>query len=642
MPKLTIWPFIGAFILLYYSWQVFNSWTDEERKELSFETSYLPRHFTTWPRFISFAALYSLCIVCIYVVIMISPGTLSVLAGSDPGEWLTKFNEQGWLIALLIITGIAPNFPVLKKVELFLRRKCHKLAFIPSEANSFIVKLQSNDVFRPIDNIIADVLKDMAEPRFKREDFYLPDEKTTPDDINYMMIRYKWCKLNYLLYKFRRWACTCSTISAMEPCYTALTIFEKKIKEITTETHSLVDKRQAMLTLGKDYREERETDLNNKLDDLLKRMYTLISCGVHATLKVSRKREEEFRTFDLFPKTEVTNVIDLDTLISSTAIVFVVTLIPTFIYYFILKSGPDGQAGVPRDAGEAALWALVSLLMNASAMFGAVFIHNKMSDGRSISVGYGEKAVSRPSVMQRSLAAAAGYVLGLITLLIFYAPKVGMVNAFNGTWPWAFLSAVTAGFIIYHLNVSIYKKNERRKYLLRAKEALFQGTTTALVGFIVVIIAIDRSNTFLSTTELIRQRMPFIIFSVTVFGLIGAGIGYVFPQRYRNILWKERRIHPRHPIASPATILADGKSSACNIINMSLSGVSVDTDIPHGFGSHIEVEVPDIGKLPGIVVRKGLRKTCLELLLNKTLEKKVRDYFNQSPSTYEPVTVRGL
>ena len=143
-------------------------------------------------------------------------------------------------------------------------------------------------------------------------------------------------------------------------------------------------------------------------------------------------------------------------------------------------------------------------------------------------------------------------------------------------------------------------------------------------------------------TELIRQKMPFIIFSVTVFGLIGAGIGYVFPQRYRNILWKERRIHTRHPVESPATIFAEGKSSACNIINMSLSGVSVDADIPHGFGSHIQVEVPDIGKLPGIVVRKGLHKTCLEFLLNKTLENKVRDYFNQSPSTYEPARVRGL
>ena len=642
MPELTTWPLIGAIILLFYSWQKFNIWTDSELKELRVETSYLPRHFTTWPRFISFAGLYSLCIVFIYVLIMISPGTLSVLVNGDPGNLLTKFNEQGWLIALLIITGIAPNFPVLKNVELYLRREFHKLAFIPSEANSFIVKLQSNDVFRPIDKTIDEVLKEMTDARFEMRDFYIPNENSETNDLNYRFIRYKWCKLNYLLFKFRKWTGSCVANRAMEPCNAIFNIFENKTKETAGEIHSLIDKRQALLTLGEEYREERESNLNDKLNDLLEHMYTLVSCGIHATSKVPRQREEKFRTFDLFPKTEAANVIDLDTLISSTAVVFVVTLIPTFIYYFILKSGPGGQAGVPGNAGEAALWALVSLLMNASAIFGAVFIHNKMSDERSISVGYGEKAVSHPSVMQRVLAAATGYALGLITLLVFFAPKAGIVKAFNVAWPWAFLSAVTAGFIIYHLNVSIYKKNTPRKYLLRVTEALFQGTGTALVGVIIVIIAIDRSNTSLSMMELIRQRMPFIIFSVTVFGLIGAGIGYIFPQRYRNILWKERRIHTRHPIASPATILADGKSNACNIIDISLSGVSVDTDIPHGFGSHIQVEVPDIGKMPGIVVRKGLHKTCLELLLNRTLEKKVRDYFNQSASTYEPVTVRGL
>jgi hypothetical protein len=214
-------------------------------------------------------------------------------------------------------------------------------------------------------------------------------------------------------------------------------------------------------------------------------------------------------------------------------------------------------------------------------------------------------------------------------LFIFSAPKLGSAKALAIIWPWAFFPAVTGAFIIYYLNVSIYTKNENYQYKLRFKEALFQGAITAMVGIIVAIVSLDRSNEFGSLRALIAQRLHFIIFSVTVFGLVGAGIGYTFPQRYRNIVWRERRSHSRHVIPSHATIFAEGKPINCNLVDISLSGAAVDTDIPHGFGSHVEIELPDFGKLPGIIVRKEMNNTCLKLLLNTTLEDKVRVFVNQ-------------
>ena len=64
-----------------------------------------------------------------------------------------------------------------------------------------------------------------------------------------------------------------------------------------------------------------------------------------------------------------------------------------------------------------------------------------------------------------------------------------------------------------------------------------------------------------------------------------------------------RRRHPRHDIPLEGTLHSRGETMPCQIRNISAGGALIQVEANLRPGHHVAVEIPEIGKLAGRVVR---------------------------------------
>jgi hypothetical protein len=593
-----IWAILaGALFIFIYSWSKFNGWTGKE--DLEYKDP--PRHYTTWGRFISFAFLYTLVIEFFYMFIVFCPqGAVYIdqaIQGRGALAEIKNFGEYSFLWAVLIISGIIPNLKWIKEPELSLRHKLHEMAFIPFEAQSIIKQfLIRPELFQPQRKVIEDVIKEIGNgENYAIEDFIQPANS----------IRHNWCKLSYLRFKLVEWQMSRDVERFMCHCKLEENVFEKSYNNLKTDIEKY---NHRLKELGENKPDEYilllESDIREKLDRLLHQMYRVISCGVLAIEKLGYNRKTAFESFGLHPMLGTDVPFDWDSIINSTIAVFIVTLIPTLLYFFVIRIMELNPIYVPKGSMEALLWAVYSLVINCIGIVGAIFVKRQLSKVESSD----KENIPKFHYL---LAGLFGYVFSLVFLMIISLIIIpgGVKAAFRATALWPFVPATTAMFTIHYLHTSLQIKTSKWR------QSLVQGFGTAIVGILVVFI---HFNMIFS-----KEVLAFLIFTALTTWLIGASIGYTFPEGYRQRIKRlklktDRRIYSRTYLKEAGCLtLGQNENYECNIVDLSIGGASVDVTVPDPVGTRAELELPKIGKFPGWIVRKENKKTSLQLALSR-------------------------
>ena len=451
-------------------------------------------------------------------------------------------------------------------------------------------------LFRPDPEITKKVIKEMeGEEIYSVEDFNQPNKS----------IRHKWCKLSYLRFKLMEWQTSRDVERFMCHCNLEKDTFEKKYSDLKLKIEKYNDRLE---DLGENKPDEYilllETDITEKLDLLLLQMYRVISCGVLAIEKLGYNRQSTFQSLGLCPSLGTDIPFDWDSIINSIAVVFLVTFIPTMLYFFVIQQMAFDSDLIPETAFEALLWGIYSLVINGIGIIGAIFVKRQLSK---------IKSTDKPSnsTFHYLGAGLLGYTLSFtfLSAVILITDNLNIIDAFKTVGLWPLITATTAIFTIHYLNTALHLKKPR--WL----QSLIQSLCTTFVGIAVVCIHFNM--------QFEKDVVAFLVFTALTTALIGAGIGYTFPEGYRRRIQRlqrraERRIYLRTPIKEQGSLILDNRDKYdCQVVNLSLGGASVDIAVPEPVGTAAELDLPNIGKLFGWIVRKEDDKTSLQLSLGQ-------------------------
>lgn len=617
----TIITIIGAIFIAMIFMVRFNTWAPVEDKA---KLTNPPRHFTTWGRYTRYALLYVAANEILYLLIIWFPDIAKELVGFATANNIIipelhpeSLRENIPLWSVIITTTVLPSLPQKFNVDYYLRKKLHRRAFITAEADSIIQDLKLNfEKFTPQDSVIQKVMGQGAIGTEKAD--YLKKRNT---------VSHKWAKLSYLIYLFQRW-------ETGREVRRFLDFYGEEWRRLSTDYEDL------KLHIPQ-YRAQSGTQTNNKivellegtlsraLDDKLDMLYMLITCGVLSTSRTLAQRRSAFAHFGLHPGHSIDVPFDWDTIIKSAGIVFLATLVPTMFYEFfadpsVIASRPDIPD--PRSPTGTAIWSVISLLLQGSAIAVAVYLNRLWLKYRSNLEGDDEVNSLRPSVLRRSACALSAYLVGLAVLFVsaelMSGQAASLIEILGKIWAWPLASAVTGYFVCQYITTFLkYEKggqdvSEDRKWWTALTHGVaLMGTSVASTLFYF--------NRLIGTAEL-----PFLIFVVATTFIIGCGIGYVFPEGYRKRRYElNRREERRFPITGEVEIQDPaGQSVACKIGDVSVTGARLDTAVKQSVGDTIQVRISQLGMFLARIVRLESSRTYIEFLHDSDTKQKLSDY----------------
>ena len=614
-PK-TVYILLGALFIAIVSRIRFNRWTQKNDGKYAF----LPRSFTTWPRFIRSALLYVAVIEVFYFIVIYSPETIIFIdkylgGGHIDYDILNEMGQYSVLWSIFLLTGVLPNFPWVCKWETNLRDVLQGYAFIPSEAKAVISQLKINyAAFKPDDKIIELILPRIGADVFSREDFH---------DIG-DSIDHKWCKLSYLKNRLVDWM----TYPRIDKFFTLsknnFDMFLTEYDRIQSEIEKYFGY-QNMQNNGREQKEVVEslngllnanrTKLNDDLESHLNKAYNFICIGILGTEKMHNGRKKAFRFFGLEPFIPERNKIDWDTNIKTIGVLVSAVFLPTLLYYIMSKYGSMKTSVnyFPKDATAALFWSLVGIAMHALTIIVVVFFDQWRA--RVLTSMYDEVRSGEPPMPHRLsndvIAGMIGFLVGFLILegLIFighYADLTKASQVFVDKIPdnalWSLLPAVTGFFIQYYLNT--FRTQAKKAWWLGLRQGLIMSAAAALVTFLVI-------------DQKISEILPFILYAAFTCFWVGMGVGYVFPNNYlkkinKHHLIEDRRRNVRANVMEPVTVYVDGSRYACNIVNISSEGAKIDRAFRFPTGSHARIDAAQLGKLNSIIVRKVKTGTIIK------------------------------
>lgn len=540
----------GSIFMLFYSGARFNTWA-EKGEVRKFPGP--PRYFTTWGRFSLFGGLYILFGVLFYWFLVSSPDLLRLLsAGAALPEGVDEqfLEASAPLWALLILTTLAPNIRWINQLEPWVRRKLQNMASITSEARILAKSMERsftpdparvNQVIAELNNLSAPLAAGLSSANFT----WTGD---TGDAADTDSTRHKLCRASYLISELDRWSGSRRFAGLMSRYPSEFDTF-KAIREDIVESYVHLSRLQDLAADTKAGETRKSLDENiatnrkritTQLDYLLERMYWFICCGILKSERLTGNRESDFAALGFEPPPASTVLIDSDTLVASSAVVFVTILVPTLIYQIFLESSGPIPAALqriaPTNPGEGFAWSVLGLMVFGLAMTCALVFKRRLFRGT------GQKRrssdLARRPIAQYAVIFTAGYAVGwLLSLIVllwldYTDPNVVFVRGLSNTWMWPFLPATTAVFIAIHIDtVHDWVRKDKGPYpaLRRVRDGVFQGVSTAVIALLACVLYFKRIT-------LHPVELDFAIFVAITIALTTFGIGVTFFRGYQQAL----------------------------------------------------------------------------------------------------------
>lgn len=616
-PTLTIQIFFGIIVLGLFYFNNFNTWTG---KEDHFIKSSPPRHFTTWARYISYAILYTLIIESTYFLILVIPEIFKIFAEHLGISLLSNLSDEDfnkylpvWVLVFYI--GILPNTPGLRELELSLRYRLHKRAFIPAEARALVQQFGENPAFfRPDTAEAQKMFENISDVIGSNQSVIRPDNR----------LEHKWFKLAFLRNKIEKWQGQRVISRFFQTCIKEYQLSQVDFNRLKADLKKYNSK--AALTDGEtlspyqiELTERFKLDINREIDKLLMRTYEIICCGILATERMHDKRLKTFKWFGLYPDFKPGIPVFIDIILKSALAVCTVTFIITVVYL-------SKYSTVGLDANKALSWSVIFTLMVGFCIFGAVLLYRVLSRKSRFGGDNNAGMILIGPLVHRAIATGMGYIIALVVLLIWtsFASAESFYVRLAKIWPWPLIPATTSGFAVYYLS-------SLKVFRSRWVEGFLQGITTGAAALLACVLAIQDFSNF--------STKAFAAYTVLVSGMAGYSIGFIFPQEYRRRVSNfytgpERRNHSRIALRADSNIIIDNEKYACEIENLSLGGAKLSTGLSKDEGASAILELSGVGQLNGYISRKTADFSCIQFSLNEAMKNSLKNYISTYASAF--------
>jgi PilZ domain len=602
---------IGVVAIALFYWNRFNSWTDKEAK---YGKARPPRQFTTWARFMTYAVLYTLSMEFVYLLLLSSPNLIDVIlkvAGNPPGApSINKSDSNFSLWVMVFLLGFFPHLPVLRQIEENYRHWFHQRAFIPAEAKALIHHLLANPAFfNPDDEAAQEVIRSYGQGMPAGWGSGRADNRLSS----------KWFRLVYLRERFEQWRSQPQIERYIGHCEEEYKLFQEHFKQLHLDVITYIQRRHddggahGHANLDESL-QQLKINIMRQIEKLLERAYEFVACGVLSTERIHNRRIAKLNYFGLFPTYEPGVPIILDIVLKNAIVVFLVTTLTSIAYIGYRQL--NGQTHLRLVAGL--VWAVIALMMIGLCIFGAVAVYRGLTrKSRFDAANDGDAVLIGPFVHQ-----CVGFLTGYLCGLLVIYPYIYIATASHqGAWaslvqslPWPLTPAVTAGFVVYYLAVLSAERS-------RIKDALVQGLGTGAAGLISCLWAFGD----------LTDKLPSFVYIVTTCTGIGGAIGCFFPWAYRRRVaaiyqGAERRHSPRISLVAPSELRSAAEAIGCQAVNLSTSGARLNAACHAEVGEQVELELPGVGSLDSMVVRKGDQETVVRFQFDQDRELALRHY----------------
>jgi len=449
---------VAAAIVVLYCWPKFDE-PSLAKNDNDFITQFLPRDLAS-PKEYSYGRLtYIVSMLTVLAAISaLGPPVLKLIGLEAP---TTAAGATPIVIALAMV-GIAPNVPVLKELELALRRFAHRRAFIPSAAKATAERLTAAKF-------------DLAQ--YRGADALGSDEMAgvKPSDLaaERGSIEYSWARL----------CCLCYALRLREDEETEA-LDRNMLNSYRRDVESIYERRDMLAAQMTQLREHPDDqvarkELRLKIRDSLQKLYVLIGCSTRLRGRSAAKVDAALRGFGFELDPVRTEPHQGDVMIVGLAVMAGIVLAIAYVAVEIGKLDLwDSSPYFPTRPYEAFIWALSALLMHGVAIVTADRVRGSMIKGdRWFNP---DDATPRRSVANYIRVGLACAVTGYVALVVF------AVMQQTPTWrmakdalPFALLPAVTGAFYAAHVDNA--ELNCRPSRLV---EIALQACLTGFVGLV--------------------------------------------------------------------------------------------------------------------------------------------------------------
>lgn len=597
---------LGALFILFFAFVKFNTWTQDRGEDYRLP----PRYFTTFKRYFTYAVVYVFLTELIFFIIVFAPDfILSVspsLGGQQDKTLVESFKNNSVLWAVFILTGILPNFPWINRLELKTREFFHQMAFIPYQAKSAIDEfLNDPKCFKADPKVIHTILESQKD-QFDKYDFLKQDNS----------FFHRWCKIHYLLERIRHWDQKGSAFQkiGLNPIETPTFLDElSQLKKDMT-----LYKRQARPSSSPGdidaYTDWLETRIDARMNRLLTKIYTHISCNILSTEKIPQNRLKSYKFFGLYPKDSEKTFIDLDTILCSVFFILISILLPSLLS-LSAKKILLLQSTTLSNGRDILLWVVYGVAMHGltilltSTLLKILYTHRFVALNNKITI--------------RTISSMIGYMTGLVIIVAGHYLRFHNTEFFSSsTFLWPIITAITGCYIAYHLETTIPEKRSP------FGSAFQQGLVTGTTAFVICLLLETQDALFFTTAVLIG-------FSV------GFSIGFIYPFGYKNreklnLEMKDcgRSMH-RFECAFPIRLQKGEREIPCQTIDINVNSVKLASSIDLPENSRFDIVFSNSLKVPGILLRKAANSAVLKLMYtDRRTGRMIQAFIDQNLTSY--------
>ncbi len=479
----------AAIIVVLYCWPKFDE-PSVAKNDNDFITQFLPRDLASPKEYSYGLATYAIAMLTVLAVLSaLGPPVLKLIGLEAP----TTAAGATPIVVALAMVGLAPNIPVLKEIEIAIRRFAHRRAFIPSAAKATAERLTAAKF-------------DFAQ--------YLGTNALGSDEMSGVKPSDLAAERGSIEYNWARLCCLCYALRLREDEETEA-LDRDLLNSYRRDVDSIYERRTMLAAQIAHFREHADDqvvrrELRLKIRDSLQKLYILIGCSTRLGGRSRARIDAALRGFGFELEPARAEPHQGDVMIVGLAVMAAIVLA---IFYAATEIGKLGlwQASdyfpiLPYEAFILSLSALLThgvAILTADRMRGAMLKSERWFDA--------DDAAPRRSVANYIRVGVACAVVGFFVLVAFAATQQTPTWAMaKGALPFALLPAVTGAFYAAHVDNA--ELNCRPSRLI---EILLQAVVTGVVG----LVAADAWVSLGPTT------WPTGIDYVILTGVMGFGVG---------------------------------------------------------------------------------------------------------------------
>lgn len=533
----------------------------------------LPKYLTDRFEYNFYLAAYVVVTEVIYMMLVLFLPDL-ISEGDKTESHLIVVTQGNIVMAALLITGIAPNLPYIRKLLEYSKLYLHEKAQIPGKGQA--VYRQVRD-YTPCysDNVISEILtderfsvKDVENSRVNRPDL-------TADDflLDKWTIAGRWAKLSYLMHFVDLW-------SKKIP-------FSGYMGNRELQYDSINKSYIVLQPLIADYKSgsisaENDARLSTRLDATLHRAYRLVSCLLYLAAKTDAAVDSYLDELGYASNERKDFPIPWNTVIVMIGAVVLSIVVGSLLTILISWFGIVGVNG-DIETEEIISWTFYGIPFIAIPVIAVLCVKRYLST-RSESWPLVTETETYNRYEDRPwhiyfLVALFAYLIGATVLYILAitaktleTEAIHYISMLKVVLAWSSVVFITAGYTAFRLDSArIPSHSAYKHYLIRSLGALSQGIATSAVVYFVYIHAKGLPLNLVLTK-------PNDWGKIFVLCLIGFLLGVSINVATGFGRLRQRRCQGRRPVSREILLDIDQNKMGAKTINISQQGALVQSD----------------------------------------------------------------